>query len=193
MRHFPKQSLSLRCPEADFATRSFVCSRWFQRASPYLMGGSSPVLCGAVQPIAVEAPGCSPMAAGDTSCGLGLLVLSLMIPCSHYPTFLLVAEHAVVIGLCWVCLPSLFYRPVWPCSLLPLKQKQMSAAEAELFCLCYGLSEDPTQSLWSSLSRVPASEETQQVSQSLLTPWLYPQVLKRVFKLVALGGTKAGE
>lgn len=133
------------------------------------------------------------MAAGDTSCGLRLLTLSLMVPCSHYPTFLLVAEHVVIIALCWVCLLSLFYRPIRPCVLLPLKQKQISAAEAELFCLCYGLSEDPTQSLRSSLSRVPASEETRSASQTLLMLWFDPQVPQRVFKLVALRGIEAGE
>lgn len=68
------------------------------------------MLCGAAQSIPVEAPGCSPMAAGDTSCGLGLLMLSLMVPWSHYNTFLLVAEHTVIIALCWVCLLSLFFQ-----------------------------------------------------------------------------------
>lgn len=89
------------------------------------------MLCGAVQSIPGEASGCFLMAAGDTSCCLRLLTLSLMVPCSHYPTFLLVAEHVVTIALCWVCLLSLFYRPIWPCLLLPLKQKQISPAEAE--------------------------------------------------------------
>lgn len=98
------------------------------------------------------------MAAGDTSCALRLLTLSLMVPCSHYPTFLLVAEHVVITALCWICLLSLFYRPVWPCLLLPLKQKQISTAEAELLCLCYVLSEDPTRSLCRQLTEQSTSE-----------------------------------
>lgn len=69
VRWYPKQSLSLRCPEADFATRSF-CSCWLQRPSRYLVGGSSPVLgrlwLQALWSVQGEASGCSPMAAGDT-------------------------------------------------------------------------------------------------------------------------------
>lgn len=112
-------------------------------------GRAQPHAPWATQSLQVESLVCCPMAARDVSCSLRLPRLSLLVPCLYYPAFLLVAEHAVI-ALCWGCLLSFSYRPIWPCLLLPLKQKQISAAKAELFCLRCGLPEDPTRSSRSS-------------------------------------------